>query len=41
MRPYPLLLVLHLFAALLFVGTVFFEVLVLERVRRRVFHLGG
>jgi len=36
MRPYPLLLVLHLLAALLFVGTVFFEVLILERVRRHV-----
>lgn len=36
MAPYPLLLVLHLFAALLFVGTVFFEVLILERVRRHV-----
>ena len=36
MRPYALLLVLHLFAALLFVGTVFFEVLILDRVRRRV-----
>lgn len=36
MRPYPILLVLHLLAALLFVGTVFFEVLILERVRRHV-----
>ena len=36
MRPYPLLLVLHLLAALVFVGTVFFEVLILERVRRHV-----
>jgi hypothetical protein len=33
---YPVLLTLHLFAALVFVGTVFFEVLVLERVRRMV-----
>ena len=36
MRPYSVLLVVHLFAALLFVGTVFFEVLVLDRVRRHV-----
>jgi len=36
MRLYPLLLVLHLLCALLFVGTVFFEVLILERVRRHV-----
>ena len=36
MPPYPALLVLHLLAALLFVGTVFFEVLILERVRRYV-----
>ncbi|MBS0316589.1 MAG: hypothetical protein JSR49_05640 [Proteobacteria bacterium] len=33
---YPVLLTLHLFAALIFIGTVFFEVLVLERVRRMV-----
>jgi len=33
---YPLLLVLHLFAAILFVGTVFFEVLILESVHRHV-----
>ena len=36
MAPYSILLVLHLLAALLFVGTVFFEVLILERVRRHV-----
>jgi len=36
MRPYSILLVLHLFAALLFVGTVFFEVLILDKVRRHV-----
>ena len=34
--PYPLLLVLHLFAAIMFVGTVFFEVLMLEGVRKHV-----
>lgn len=33
---YPILLVLHLFAALVFIGTVFFEVLVLESVRHHV-----
>ena len=33
---YPLLLTAHLFAALMFIGTVFFEVLMLERVRRLV-----
>ena len=33
---YPTLLILHLFAALIFIGTVFFEVLVLESVRKRV-----
>ena len=33
---YPLLLTLHLLAAILFVGTVFFEVLVLESVRQHV-----
>lgn len=31
-----ILLTLHLFAAILFVGTVFFEVLVLEGIRKRV-----
>lgn len=36
MDPYPILLLLHLFAALMFVGTVFFEVLILESVRRHV-----
>lgn len=34
--PYPLLLVIHLFAAIMFVGTVFFEVLMLEGVRKHV-----
>ena len=33
---YPVLLILHLFAALIFIGTVFFEVLILEGVRRRM-----
>ena len=33
---YFTLLVLHLFAAILFVGTVFFEVLMLEGIRRHV-----
>lgn len=33
---YFTLLVLHLFAAILFVGTVFFEVLILEGIRRHV-----
>ncbi|WP_152221183.1 hypothetical protein [Pseudomonas sp. SCB32] len=33
---YPLLLTLHLLAAILFVGTVFFEVLILENVRHHV-----
>lgn len=33
---YPLLLTLHLLAAILFVGTVFFEVLILENVRQHV-----
>ncbi|MFV3305395.1 hypothetical protein ACNFBT_08940 [Pseudomonas sp. NY15181] len=33
---YPLLLILHLLAAILFVGTVFFEVLILESVRHQV-----
>jgi len=33
---YFFLLVLHLFAAILFVGTVFFEVLMLEGIRRHV-----
>ena len=36
MDRYALLHVLHLFAAIVFVGTVFFEVLILERVRRHV-----
>ncbi|MDR3453580.1 MAG: hypothetical protein P4L96_12410 [Rhodoferax sp.] len=35
---YPIFLTLHLFAALIFVGTVFFEVLILESVRK---HLPG
>jgi len=34
--PYPLLLLLHLFAAIMFVGTVFFEVIMLEGVRKHV-----
>lgn len=33
---YALLLTLHLFAALIFIGTVFFEVLILESVRKHV-----
>lgn len=33
---YPLILLLHLFAALFFIGTVFFEVLMLEGVRKRL-----
>ncbi|QRY81833.1 hypothetical protein JVX91_12260 [Pseudomonas sp. PDNC002] len=33
---FPLVLVLHLLAAILFVGTVFFEVLFLERIHTRV-----
>src|SRR5690606_3394398 len=33
---YPALLILHLFAAIMFVGTVFFEVIMLEGVRRHV-----
>lgn len=33
---YPVLLTLHLFAALIFVGTVFFEVLILEGIRNHV-----
>ncbi|MBP8171601.1 MAG: hypothetical protein KAX90_04865 [Pseudomonas sp.] len=33
---YPILLTLHLFAALIFIGTVFFEVLILESVRKHV-----
>lgn len=33
---YPLLLLLHLFAALFFIGTVFFEVLMLEGIRKRL-----
>ncbi|WP_026145361.1 CopD family copper resistance protein [Pseudomonas asplenii] len=33
---YPLLLTLHLFAALVFIGTVFFEVLFLENIRRQL-----
>ena len=36
MIPYPLLLIIHLFAALVFVGAVFFEVLILEGVRKHV-----
>lgn len=33
---YPLLVILHLFAAIMFVGTVFFEVIMLENVRKHV-----
>jgi len=33
---YPTLLTLHLFAALMFIGTVFFEVLIFESVRKHV-----
>lgn len=33
---YALLLIIHLFAALMLVGTVFFEVLILENVRKHV-----
>ena len=36
MGSYAILLVTHLFAALVFIGTVFFEVLILEGVRRHV-----
>lgn len=35
---YPILLVLHLLAALAFIGTVFFEVLIFENVRKHVPH---
>lgn len=33
---YPILVLIHLFAAIMFVGTVFFEVIMLEGVRKRV-----
>lgn len=33
---YPILLTLHLFAALIFIGTVFFEVLFLEPIRKQL-----
>ncbi|MEE1867837.1 CopD family copper resistance protein [Pseudomonas auratipiscis] len=33
---YPVLLTLHLFAALIFIGTVFFEVLFLESIRKQL-----
>jgi len=33
---YPVLLILHLFAALIFIGTVFFEVLFLEPIRKQL-----
>ena len=36
MNHYPLLLLAHLFAAFIFVGTVFFEVLIMESVRKHV-----
>jgi hypothetical protein len=35
---YPVLLTLHLLAALVFIGTVFFEVLILENVRKHLPH---
>lgn len=35
---YFLLVTLHLFAAIMFVGSVFFEVLILEAIRRQVGH---
>lgn len=34
MSSYPILLILHLFAAIMFVGAVFFEVLILEGIRK-------
>ena len=33
---YPILLIIHLFSAIMFVGTVFFEVIMLEGVRKHV-----
>ncbi len=33
---YPFLLILHLFAAIMFIGTVFFEVIMLEGIRKHV-----
>ena len=36
MNTYPFLLILHLFAAFVFVGTVTFEVLFLEPVQKRL-----
>lgn len=33
---YPILLTIHLFCALFFIGTVFFEVLMLEGIRKKV-----
>lgn len=36
MNWYPVFLTLHIFAALMFVGTVFFEVLILEGIRPQV-----
>ncbi|CAI8704175.1 MULTISPECIES: membrane protein [Pseudomonas] len=33
---YPLLLTLHLFAAVMFIGTVFFELLFLEHIRKQL-----
>ncbi len=38
MSHYAILLTVHLFAAIMFVGTVFFEVLMLEGIRKRVPH---
>lgn len=36
MDAYPFALIVHIFAAVMFVGTVFFEVLILEGVRKKV-----
>ena len=36
MLSYPVLLTAHLFAAFIFVGTVFFEVLFMENIRKQV-----
>ncbi|HCA17843.1 MAG TPA: hypothetical protein DEO64_11990 [Alcaligenes faecalis] len=36
MTAYPVILLFHLFAALFFIGTVFFEVLMLEGIRKHV-----
>lgn len=34
--PYPVLLTVHLFAAVTFIGIVFFEVLILESIRKKI-----